>query len=618
MDLNHHVDNTFDPIVADTVRPAQVISWILDCEENHGDRCNIAEHWQAAPVTELKCVDVVNECIVHIPADVRYFALSYMWGGVEQMLLTMENVAELSQPKSLQCYWSKIPSVIQDAIHFVAALGERYLWVDSLCIVQNDAKMKHHQIAQMGAIYNGAIASLVGAAGTDANYGLAGVRPGTRIPETKRPQYEQPYLIDPGPDQYISLRRPRDNSPYIKLERRVRVRQLDLYDQLISSNYNSRAWTYQERLLSRRCIYFMKNMIYFNCRSAIRGENKAAPYSTSTKDIRPFSLFISDPIFSDPLRYQRTLGAVYATVVAEFTRKSLSFPLDVLDAFSGIGSAMEKFCSWKLIAGMPESILEYALLWEASGSFQRRNHYADNVFPSWSWAGWYSEVDYDSIFRLENEFEPYLAEMESLIYGLCIRDHDGLRSINSLVPGNEEMSIVRLSLGKETLGWLSRVKVGHLPKNTLIFQAYTIPFCRYFLLPGSRAKTLDPIITLPGLPTTRRIGVEYLLPGQDWDVPLILNYDFGKGPPLDGASDHDVVFLSMTQELGREVFGVTSCLLVKWTGSVAERVAIGKCRMRILFFKDEFCNRDPQMNWAYDGLGKVFGLEGRWKTIQLI
>jgi len=157
------------------------------------------------------------------------------------------------------------------------------------------------------------------------------------------------------------LRKPPDDTPYIKLESRIKARQLDLYDGLMKSDYSSRAWTYQER---RLCVYFVENMAYFHSRSVIRGENKATPYSQKFKDIRQLSLFKWDPIFSgDPLSYHRTLGAIYAGVVYEFTSKKPSFPLDVLDAFSGIASTMEKLCNWRFVAGTLEELLNYALLW---------------------------------------------------------------------------------------------------------------------------------------------------------------------------------------------------------------------------------------------------------------
>jgi hypothetical protein len=195
------------------VNPEQIRFWAQDCEENHGARCNDVDHQSETPVTELRLIDVVDLCVVSAPPDIRYFALSYVWGGVEQMQLTIENYLELSRSGSLQQCWNKIPATIQDAVHCVVALQERYLWIDSLCIMQNDSVMKHNQISRMGSIYNGAVACLVAMAGVDANSELAGVRAQTRTPELRKLQYEDVYLINPGPDEYTSLRGPQDNSP---------------------------------------------------------------------------------------------------------------------------------------------------------------------------------------------------------------------------------------------------------------------------------------------------------------------------------------------------------------------------------------------------------------------
>ena len=140
------------------------------------------------------------------------------------MLLTTENVAELSLPGANEQRWSNIPPVIQNTILFLAALHDRYLWVDSLCILQNDDNMKHRQILQMGAIYRGAVASLVGVVGANAHSRLAGVRPCTRVPEDRRPQYENVYLINPGSEEYNSLRKQRDSILHIKLGRRMKTR----------------------------------------------------------------------------------------------------------------------------------------------------------------------------------------------------------------------------------------------------------------------------------------------------------------------------------------------------------------------------------------------------------
>jgi len=478
-----------------------------------------------------------------------------------------------------------IPTVIQDAIHFVAALNERYLWVDSLCIVQNDMDMKHHQILQMGAIYNGAVASLVGVVGINANSGLAGVRPGTRIPEQKRIQYQNVYLVNPGPEQYTALRKPWDNSPYIKLGKRMKGRPLDLNAHLTGSNYGSRAWTYQERLLSRRCLYFMENMVYCHCRKAIRGENKAAPYTQKSQFIRPLCLFMADPIFSgNPLHYQRTLGAIYAGIVTEYTRKKLSFPLDVLDAFSGISSAMEKLCSWRLVVGMPENILEYALLWVPTEPSPRRPQKPENAFPSWSWAGWCAEVDYDTIFRNEAGFEPYLADMESLILHLSIYDQYGPRAIQSAVPVNKAASkLVGSSTRTEISDWLSRIGSPQIPKNVLLFQAYTLPFknCEIF----SHGKE-NPFVSAsrPSLGPIQRTTVQIVINIQML-LPVFKTMLLGAGADILSITDYsnyDIVFLSISKGDGEDsdkwdtYRGCTNFLLIKWTGDFAERIAIGR------------------------------------------
>jgi hypothetical protein len=468
-----------DPSVDDCVNPHQIQFWIRDCEENHGGRCNDADHQSATPVTELRLIDVVDLCIVTAPAQARYFSLSYVWGGVQQMQLTIENCQELSVPGALQQYWSTIPATIQDAVQFVIALKERYLWVDSLCIVQNDTVIKHNQILQMGSIYNGAVACLIGAVGADAGCGLAGVRSDTRTPERRKVRYEDVYLIDPGPDEYTSLKKPWDSSPYVKLERRVKPRQLDLSDRLTNSHYNTRAWTFQERLLSRRCIYFMENMVYLNCRSAIRGENKATPYTQKTQDIRHLSLFKADPIFSgDPLRYTRTLGAIYAEVVKEFTRKELTFPGDILNSFSGIASTMGKLCEWQFIEGLPEQLFEYALLWlHDTKDATRRVGDEGTVFMSWSWAGWDIKADYDELVRTEPNYEPYLADMRSLIHQLHIYDGNSFRKISSLVPTKEKLSEAMetsLASGQQrTAWWLKRANNRHIPRGLLVFTALT-------------------------------------------------------------------------------------------------------------------------------------------------
>ena len=119
--------------------------------------------------------------IVSLPGNARYLALSYVWGKMPFIQLTKSNAEMLKRKGSLK--EQKLPRTIEDAINLVSLLDERYLWVDALCIVQDDIVSKMEQIAQMDRIYLCAALTIVSAGGTEANSGLSGFAPGSRRSE---------------------------------------------------------------------------------------------------------------------------------------------------------------------------------------------------------------------------------------------------------------------------------------------------------------------------------------------------------------------------------------------------------------------------------------------------
>src|SRR5205085_7279690 len=123
------------------------------------------------------------------------------------------------------------PQVIKDAIQLVRDIGERYLWVDAICIVQDDSTAKHQQIRRMDRIYSEAFATIIALAGADANASLPGVRGGTRDPQAVHHMGGHHMVATPPPLKYV-----------LKL-----------------SKWDTRAWTAQERWLSRRCLFFSKD-----------------------------------------------------------------------------------------------------------------------------------------------------------------------------------------------------------------------------------------------------------------------------------------------------------------------------------------------------------------------
>ena len=78
--------------------------------------------------------------------------------------------------------WNELPLVIRDSIILIGELGLRYLWVDSLCIVQDNWEEKLQLIQLMDTVYTRSFLMIVAVAGKDSSYPLSGVRAGTRAP----------------------------------------------------------------------------------------------------------------------------------------------------------------------------------------------------------------------------------------------------------------------------------------------------------------------------------------------------------------------------------------------------------------------------------------------------
>lgn len=102
--------------------------------EKHGDNSH-THGWEAARKhpERLRVVDVHERCIVEPNnSSVSYVALSYMWGGKQELLLTRSNMEALQEPGGLMNATYTIPRTIVDAMEVVQAIGQRYLWVDAL------------------------------------------------------------------------------------------------------------------------------------------------------------------------------------------------------------------------------------------------------------------------------------------------------------------------------------------------------------------------------------------------------------------------------------------------------------------------------------------------------
>ena len=351
--------------------------WIHCCDSTHRADCNapaaiLSGEGFSSP-RMLRLIDLENECVVTRPSSEPYVALSYVWGRVSTVEARCDNINELAQPRSLSSSSGfQIPKTIRDAIRLAKLLGEKYLWVDSLCIVQDDEIHKQTHLNAMASIYVAASFTIVVAGAKDANVGIAGLGDDGHTRNV-------PYQVLRFPSGTFTNTGPGASN-------------LDI------SCWAWRAWTFQERLFSRRLLIVngSRGLVSWICQQAEWTEEEYRPseglewisnqeHQGRPSHVREFNKF---PLWPDLISYSQ--------LVTHYSSKCLTFENDILNAFSGVTTVLERSFKCHFISGLPEAFFDLALLWQpADGIRRRKDRNGNHIFPSWSWTGWVGRISYD-------------------------------------------------------------------------------------------------------------------------------------------------------------------------------------------------------------------------------
>lgn len=322
----------------------------------------------------FRLLDVHSGHIVTSEKEEDYVALSYIWGK-DMIAYTQKRTSTDREQLSME----DLPLTIRDAASLVAAIGKRYLWVDAICIKQDDAEDLHANIAQMGSIYQQALLTVVATEGEGANAGLSRLRDSGRFPE-------RPLMLQTA------------QGPVSLLPGRC-----CLEEALASTNWSARGWTMQERMLSKTCVFFTIDEVLFTSGDFEAREAYEIVEGTSRSEQNDCSATLGKRRrrrdFDRLLSGSRADREMYQDLVFKFTAKTLSHEGDRLDAFTGILNSMHyrnkmNIAQDKLVAmaGFHESFFSVCLLWTfASGNVPTRikaNTRNTRLLPSWSWAGW--------------------------------------------------------------------------------------------------------------------------------------------------------------------------------------------------------------------------------------
>ncbi|KAI9148866.1 heterokaryon incompatibility protein [Paramyrothecium foliicola] len=329
-------------------------------------------------------VDVCNFCIVPCTPDQDYFALSYVRGSVVPLLATKENLSALQLPGALRepPFCNNLPQTILDAMLLVEWLGLKYLWIDALCIVQDD-EMKQRELSRMASIYWNAEVTIIAANATSCDNGIPGL-PGVSKPLTRK-------------------------RPIYTIGKRLRLHSFDSlkshrgYVASSIQQWDDRAWTLQESTFARRQIIFFDRYVAWKCNAGSRYEQVSWSRSFDFSTFSPYPYPLSQKI-----GFERSLPNLtdIAIAIEAFNNRNMTYPEDALDAFQGLISVLGQHCEGGFVSGIPAMFFNLGLLWQ-SGAVERRiarNPDANSNLPSWSWAGWKGTTRFWSYRSLSSDF----------------------------------------------------------------------------------------------------------------------------------------------------------------------------------------------------------------------
>lgn len=268
----------------------------------------------------------------------RYACLSYCWGE-EPFIKTLKDTIDHHK---IGIAWAELPPTFQHAIEVVRHLGIRYLWIDSLCIVQDDHQDWEREAGKMANIYHNSFITISATAAVSPQAGLFSTSSAIKLDSVSA------QLIHHFPTDMNNHRAHR--FPVL-----------------------SRGWTYQERMLAPRVLHFGPEEIFWECYD--RGCCECAPMQNAFRNEVSKNEFFGRLIASvsdsdghiDPLITPENL---WRKIVVAYSPLALTVSSDKLPALSGLADKRRVSTNQKYLAGLWESTLVFDLLWyryDASG-----------------------------------------------------------------------------------------------------------------------------------------------------------------------------------------------------------------------------------------------------------
>ncbi|TGO82361.1 hypothetical protein BPOR_0850g00020 [Botrytis porri] len=324
--------------------------WLQNCDENHVSCSRNATTYPYFLPTRLVDIGIEEPAITprlrlrkDIPPDSVYFTLSHCWA------------------------FKYLPGRIMGS----PELGGRYIWIDSLCIVQDSETDWLVESASMCDVYSNSYCNICATAASDGSEGMFRDR--------------EPLQVQQGWFQTAS-----DNENHCVID-------VFAWEKEVEKGFlSSRAWVFQERLLSRRNLHFGSRQLFWECidheasETLPRGIPELVIKGSGVKP-RVKVLFNGIDKYKSN-RYSESVQ-IWEEIVTLYMKSNLTFKTDRLVAIGGMASAASQTIAGKYLAGVWEKHLLHGILWKAlnypsnlSKFTQAPLEVQDFTAPSWSWA----------------------------------------------------------------------------------------------------------------------------------------------------------------------------------------------------------------------------------------
>ncbi|KAF4620134.1 hypothetical protein G7Y89_g14689 [Cudoniella acicularis] len=331
-----------------------------------------------------------------------YITLSYCWGGPQSLQLTKSTKEGLKRYIPL----NDLPQTLKDAVMITRRLGQQYLWVDALCIIQDDREAQQKEISRMGQIYKNSLLTIQATSAKAVDQGFLRMRKSPSI----------------SPCKLVFSRDPQGKETYV-------YARLPTYTKVVGDEpTDSRAWIFQESVMASRLLVYAKDQVYFTCRQGVKREDGmwGGSYGGPTigprhyRNLRP-DLFEQGRLSPSGMR-DGTLAAWYMGISLFYTPRFITDGRDRLPAVSAFAQDAHLVIGGRYLAGIWEADVINGLLWRRHSTpvvkvwlgtpLKKSELYRA---PSWSWAA------YDGPILCQTQRERKLVNQSS-VYNAKIID----------------------------------------------------------------------------------------------------------------------------------------------------------------------------------------------------